>query len=51
MSVAWSVFLQAAARWIEVDSSTGEDALVRVYYAFIEGPANPAPGYVTSLAS
>jgi len=51
MSVAWSEFLQAAAGWIEVDSHTGEDALARVYQAFVEGRADPARGYVISLAS
>jgi len=51
MSVAWGEFLEAAAGWIEVDSSTGEAALASVYRAFIEGNADPARGYVVSLAS
>ena len=51
MSLAWGEFLQAAAGWIEVDSSAGEAAVARVYKAFIEGRADPARGYVVSLAS
>ena len=50
MAVAWSEFLKAAKGWIEVDSNTGEEALASVYQAFIEGSADPARGYVMSLA-
>ena len=50
MAVAWSEFLRAANGWIEVDSQTGEEALGRVYQAFIKGSADPARGYVMSLA-
>jgi len=50
MTLAWGEFLKVAEGWIEVDARTGEAALASVYQAFIEGSADPARGYVMSLA-
>lgn len=51
MAVAWAEFLQAAAGWISVETATGGDELARIYQAFLEGKADPARGYVMSLAA
>ena len=50
LGAAWQDFLQAAANWIEVDSNQGAEALARIYGKFIDGTADPARGYVVSLA-
>lgn len=51
MAGGWSGFLQDASGWVDVEHHSGAAALATVYDAFIDGKADPAKGYVMSLAT
>jgi len=51
MGAAWRGFLQAADSWIEVANGRGVQSLDGVYQQFIAGDADPAKGYVQTLAA
>ena len=51
MAEAWEGFLRASEHWIQVEARHGTDALTATYEDFLAGRADPARGYVMSLAA